>query len=66
MSEIEKNLSKKVFLDKLKRLIKNLEKNKAFTIQVSGKKISVPSDAGLRIEFEKDGRKGELEFELRW
>ncbi len=66
MREIEKNISKKAFINKLKRLITNLESHEAFTIQVKKKKINVPAKTELRIEYEKDGLSGELEFELKW
>jgi amphi-Trp domain-containing protein len=66
MREIEKNISKKAFINKLKRLIANLESHEAFTIQIKKKKINVPAKTELRVEYEKDGLGGELEFELKW
>ncbi len=66
MREIEKNISKQAFINKLKRLIENLESDTSFVIQVKKKKIKVPEEVEFRIEHEKDVNGGELEFELKW
>lgn len=62
---MEKKYAKKMYIAKMKRLIKSLEKNKPFSIQVKNKKIKIPADAAISIEFEKDGQ-NELEFQVKW
>lgn len=55
-----------MYIAKMKRLIKSLEKNKPFSIQVKNKKIRIPADAAISIEFEKDSDECELEFQIKW
>jgi amphi-Trp domain-containing protein len=62
---MEKKYSQKPYIAKIKRLVQALEKNKTFIIQVKGKKIKVPANSEISIEYEKD-RKNELEFQLKW
>lgn len=62
---MEKKYSQKAYIAKIKRLIESLEKGKAFTIQVKGKKIRIPANSEISIEYEKD-RKNELEFQIKW
>ena len=63
---MEKKYSKKMHIAKMKRFIMALEKNKPFTIQVKNKKIRIPADSEISIEFEKDGKENELEFQIKW
>ena len=51
---------------KMKRFIVALEKNKPFVIQVKNKKIRIPAEAEISIEFEKDDKGNELEFQIKW
>lgn len=63
---MEKSYSQKAYIAKIKRLIESLEKGKAFVIQVKGRKIRIPADSEISIEFEKEGKKNELEFQIKW
>lgn len=63
---MEKKYSQKAYIIKIKRLVKTLEKGKAFTIQVKGKKIRIPANSKISIEYEKDGKENELEFQIKW
>lgn len=63
---MEKKYSNKAFLAKMKRLADSLENGKAFVIQVKGKKIRIPANSEISIEFEKDGKQNELEFQIKW
>lgn len=63
---MEKKYTKKMYIAKMKRLIKSLEKNKPFSIQVKNKKIKIPANAEISIEFEKDPDECELEFQVKW
>ncbi|MDP1883903.1 MAG: amphi-Trp domain-containing protein [Candidatus Moranbacteria bacterium] len=62
---MEKKYSKKMYIAKMKRFIAALEKGRPFSIQVKGKKIRIPAEAEISIEFEKDER-NELEFQIKW
>lgn len=54
-----------MYIAKMKRFIAALEKGRPFSIQLKNKKIRIPADAEISIEFEKDGR-SELEFQIKW
>ncbi|MDZ4385040.1 MAG: amphi-Trp domain-containing protein [Candidatus Moranbacteria bacterium] len=62
---METKYSKKTYIAKMKRFIVALEKGRPFSIQVGGKKIRIPAEAEISIEFEKDDR-NELEFQIKW
>lgn len=62
---MEKKYPKKAYIAKMKRMLKALENGKAFSIQVKGKKITVPVNSEISIEYEKD-EKNELEFQIKW
>lgn len=64
---MEKKYSQKAYIAKIRRLIDALDKGKAFTIQVKGKKIKIPAfGSEISIEYEKEGKKNELEFQIKW
>ena len=64
--DIEKGYPAKQFVGKLRRLADCLEHGKRFRIQVAGERISVPPDAVINIEHEREGRMEEVEFQLKW
>jgi amphi-Trp domain-containing protein len=64
--DIEKAYPTKKFIEKLRRLADSLEAGKQFTIQVAGERITVPADAIINIEHEREGGEEELEFQLKW
>lgn len=63
---MEKKYSQKEYIAKIKRLVESLEKGGAFMIQIKGKKIRIPANSEISIEYEKDGREKELEFQIKW
>lgn len=63
---MQKKYSQKAYIAKIKRLVAALESGKAFAIQLKGKKIRIPSGAEISIEYEKEGKKNELEFQIKW
>lgn len=63
---MEKSYSQKEYIAKIKRLIESLENGNAFAIQVKGKKIRIPASSKISIEYEKDGKEKELEFQIKW
>ncbi|MBU0722503.1 amphi-Trp domain-containing protein [Patescibacteria group bacterium] len=64
--DIEKNYTKKQFVEKLRRLVDSIENDRRFSIQIAGKKIVVPKNAVINIEHEKEGKTEEVEFQLKW
>ena len=64
--DIEKVYSRSQFAAKLRRLADAIEDERAFTIQVAGERIRIPSDAGFNIEHERAGDQEEVEFQLVW
>ena len=64
--DIEKSYPVKSFADKLRRLADCLEQGKRFRIQIDGERISVPPDAIINIEHEREGDGEEVEFQLKW
>lgn len=65
-TELEKSYANKDVAAKLRRLADALEEGKPFTIQVSGKRISVPPQAVVQFEYEEIKGEAELEIELKW
>lgn len=64
--DIEKVYTKGEFIKKLRRLADSLETGKKFSIQVAGGKITIPKDAVINIEHEKNKKEEELEFQIKW
>ena len=64
--DVEKAYSMKQFVAKLRRLADCIEQDKRFRIQVAGERVSVPPDAVINIEHEREGRQEEIEFQLKW
>lgn len=64
--DIEKTYSNKQFVAKLRRLADCIEQGKRFRIQISGERVSVPPDAVINIEHEREGSGEEIEFQLKW
>ena len=64
--DVEKGYTPKQFVAKLRRLADCIEQDKRFRIQVAGERVSVPPDAVINIEHEREGRAEEIEFQLKW
>jgi amphi-Trp domain-containing protein len=64
--DIEKSYPIKLFAEKLRRLADCLEQGKRFRIQVDGERISIPPNAVINIEHEREGSAEEVEFQLKW
>ena len=64
--DIEKAYPVKLFIAKLRRLADCLEQGKRFQIQIEGERISIPPDAVINIEHEREGKNEEVEFQLKW
>ncbi len=64
--DIEKDYPRKQFIAKLRRLADCLEEGKRFRIQIAGERISVPPDAVINIEHERDASEEEVELQMQW
>jgi len=64
--DIEKEYSKKHFVEKLRRLADCIEKDARFRIQIAGERVSVPPYAIINIEHERGKTMEEIEFQLKW
>ena len=64
--DIEKAYSKAEFIKKIRRFADALEAGKKFSIQIAGEKISVPKNAIINIEHEREKGAEEIEFQIKW
>lgn len=66
MKEIEKKYTKKQLVKILKRLVDSLGKEKAFRMQIKGKKVYIPKESEIEIEYEKEKKEEKIEIEIKW
>ncbi|RJP81235.1 MAG: amphi-Trp domain-containing protein [Desulfobacteraceae bacterium] len=64
--DIEKGYPALQFVAKLRRLADCIENGRRFRIQIAGERISIPPDAIINIEHEREGNHEEVEFQLKW
>ena len=64
--DLTRTYSRSQFVAKLRRLADAIETAEAFTIQVAGERLRIPSSAQFNIEHERSGGRQELEFQLLW
>lgn len=64
--DIERTYTAKQFVSKLRRLADAIENDQRFRIQIGGERVSVPSDATISVEHEREGKEEEVEFQIRW
>ena len=64
--EIEKKYTKKQTVQILKRLVDTLAKEKAFRMQIKGKKVYIPSGPEVEIEYQKEKGEQKVEIEIKW
>ena len=64
--DVERTYPAKQFVSKLRRLADAIESGTRFRIQVGGERVSVPSDATISVEHERDGDMEEVELQIRW
>lgn len=64
--DIEKEYPLNKFIEKLRRLADCLEQGKKFRIQINGVRLTVPAEAIINIEHEREKGKEEIEFQLKW
>lgn len=64
--DMEKTYPTAEFVAKLRRLADALETGKRFAIMIGGERLSVPSDAVFSVEHEREGKREEIEFQIKW
>lgn len=64
--EIEKKYTKKQTVKILKRLVDSLVKDKNFRVQIKGKKVYIPKESKIEIEYEKEKGEEKIEIEIKW
>ncbi|HXF06132.1 MAG TPA: amphi-Trp domain-containing protein [Blastocatellia bacterium] len=64
--DVERNLSAKEFVRRLRRLADALEAGERVRLQVAGERIRIPATATLSIEHERGSREEEIEFQIKW
>lgn len=64
--DIERTYTAKQFVSKLRRLADAIENDERFRIQVAGERVSVPPDATISVEHEREGAAEEIEFQIKW
>lgn len=64
--EIEKKYTKKQTVKILKRLVDSLVKDKNFRMQIKGKKVYIPKESEIEIEYECDKKEKKIEIEIKW
>lgn len=68
--DIEKTVNAESFVKTLRRAADAIERGEGFRIQISGERLTIPSDAIFSIEHEREEDDGkmveEVEFQFRW
>lgn len=64
--DVEQEYSASQFVAKLRRLADSIEQGKVFRIQVAGERVTVPPDAIINIEHEREDGTEEIEFQVKW
>ena len=64
--DVEKGYPAKQFVAKLRRLADCIEQGEMFRIQVAGERVTVPHDAIINIEHEREEGIEEIEFQIKW
>ena len=64
--DVEKAYTNEQMIAKLKRLADALSEGKNFRIQIAGERVSVPKNATVNIEHEREGDEEEIEFQIKW
>lgn len=64
--DVERNLSAKEFIRRLRKLADALEAGERVRLQVAGERIRIPARATLSIEHERGSREEEIEFQIKW
>ena len=64
--DVEKDVSPSQFVATLRRLADSIEAGEGFRVQVQNARFTVPADAAIVIEHEREGDREEFALELQW
>lgn len=64
--DVEKGYPVRQFVAKLRRWADCIEQNKVFRIQVAGERVTIPPNALMNIEHEREEGREEIEFQVKW
>ncbi len=64
--DVEKGYPAKQFVAKLRRLADCIEQGEVFRIQVAGERVTVPPNAIISVEYEREEGSEEIEFQIKW
>lgn len=64
--DVAKSYPLSQFAEKLRRLADAVEGGQRFRIQVAGERVSIPPDAMISVEHEREGDVEEVEFQITW
>lgn len=64
--DVTRTYTAKQFVSKLRRLADAIENDERFRIQLAGERVSVPPDATISVEHEREGDREEMEFQITW
>ena len=64
--DVEKAYLARQFVAKLRRLAECIKKGRPFRIQIAGRRVTIPSDATISVEHEREGKAEEVELQLKW
>jgi len=64
--DVERAVRAKHFVAKLRRLADAIQNGDTFRIQIGGERVSVPADAMISVEHERDGKDEEVELQIKW
>ena len=64
--DVEKAYPARQFVAKLRRLAECIKKGRPFRIQIAGRRVTIPSDATISVEHEREGKAEEVELQLKW
>ena len=68
--DVEKSVPKERFIETLRRAADAIEKGESFRIQIAGERFTIPADAEISVEHEREEEDGEttqeVELQFKW
>lgn len=63
---MEKDVPKERFIETLRRIADALEKGESFRLQIANERLTIPADAHLSVEHERENDEEEVELQFKW
>ena len=63
---LKKDFSTAEFVATLRQLADALEGNATFELGTGSERISIPAEAKCKAKYEREGKKAELELQIKW